>query len=205
MLPRSIRTAQSLSSGAAVFFTQCAHTPDPASARAFIEQIRRRHADATHNCWAYASGAPGDTAQIGSSDDGEPHGTAGRTHVADCAAQRHWRTVRGREPLVWRRKTGHWRLGAGLSGQRARNLASLAVRQRVPESSLSLTVGYAHLDALRRMLPTFEARLESEDYQADARLRLRLPAEHIEAFTAALAGVSNGAAQCRVLTDGEAD
>ena len=60
------------------FLAQCAHTPDPAAARAFVEQIRRRHADATHNCWAYAAGAPGDTAQIGSSDDGEPHGTAGR-------------------------------------------------------------------------------------------------------------------------------
>ena len=60
------------------FLTQCAHTPDAATARAFVEQARRQHTDATHNCWAYAAGAPGNTAQIGSSDDGEPHGTAGR-------------------------------------------------------------------------------------------------------------------------------
>ena len=60
------------------FLALCAHTPGPVAARAFVEEIRRRHADATHNCWAYAAGAPGHTAQIGSSDDGEPHGTAGR-------------------------------------------------------------------------------------------------------------------------------
>ena len=60
------------------FLTQCAHTAGPAEARAFVDAVRRKHADATHNCWAYAAGAPGDTAQIGSSDDGEPHGTAGR-------------------------------------------------------------------------------------------------------------------------------
>ncbi|MFQ8890076.1 MAG: IMPACT family protein [Bilophila wadsworthia] len=34
--------------------------------------------DATHNCWAYAAGAPGQTSKVGYSDDGEPHGTAGR-------------------------------------------------------------------------------------------------------------------------------
>ena len=187
------------------FFTQCAHTPDPASARAFIEQIRRRHADATHNCWAYAAGAPGDTAQIGSSDDGEPHGTAGRPML-----QIVLHSGIGELCVVVSRWFGGVKLGTGglvraYQDCVRENLASLAVRQRVPESSLCLTVGYAHLDALRRMLPTFEARLESEDYQADARLRLRLPAEHIDAFTAALAGVSNGAAQCHVLTDGEAD
>ena len=53
------------------------------------------------------------------------------------------------------------------------------------------------------MLPTYEARLEREDYQAEARLQLRLPAEHVEAFQVALAGVSNGAALCSKLTDSD--
>ena len=79
------------------------------------------------------------------------------------------------------------------------------LRQQVPECSLQLTLGYAHLDALRRMLPTFEARLESEEYLADARLQLRLPQEHVAAFTVALAGISNGAAQCSVLTEDSTD
>ena len=48
------------------------------AARAFVEQIRTKHADATHNCWAFVTGAPGHSGQVGFSDDGEPHGTAGR-------------------------------------------------------------------------------------------------------------------------------
>lgn len=185
------------------FLAQCAHTPDAATARAFVEQVRRQHADATHNCWAYASGAPGNTAQIGSSDDGEPHGTAGRPML-----QIVLHSGIGELCVVVSRWFGGVKLGTGglvraYQDSVRENLADLPVRQRVPETSLQLTVAYAHLDALRRMLPTYEARLESEDYQAEARLQLRLPTEHVEAFQAALAGVSNGAALCTELTDGD--
>ena len=181
------------------FFAQCAHTPNPATARAFVDQIRRQHADATHNCWAYAAGAPGDTAQIGSSDDGEPHGTAGRPML-----QIVLHSGIGELCVVVSRWFGGVKLGTGglvraYQDSVRESLASLPVRQRVPECSLQLALGYAHVDALRRMLPTFEARLENEEYLADARLQLRLPLEHVEAFTVALAGISNGAAQCSVL------
>lgn len=185
------------------FLTQCAHTPDAATARAFVEQVRRQHTDATHNCWAYAAGAPGNTAQIGSSDDGEPHGTAGRPML-----QIVLHSGIGELCVVVSRWFGGVKLGTGglvraYQDSVRENLADLPVRQRVPETSLQLTVAYAHLDALRRMLPTYEARLESEDYQAEARLQLRLPAEHVEAFQVALAGVSNGAALCSELADSD--
>ena len=54
------------------FLTHCAHTPGMEAARAFVEQIRTKHADATHNCWAFVAGAPGHSGQVGFSDDGEP-------------------------------------------------------------------------------------------------------------------------------------
>ena len=60
------------------FLAHCARTTGHAEARAFVERIRTEHADATHNCWAYVAGPPEQTAEIGFSDDGEPHGTAGR-------------------------------------------------------------------------------------------------------------------------------
>ena len=183
------------------FLALCAHTPGPVAARAFVEEIRRRHADATHNCWAYAAGAPGHTAQIGSSDDGEPHGTAGRPML-----QVMLHSGVGELCVVVSRWFGGVKLGTGGLVRAYQDsvrecLASLPVRQRVPECSLQLALGYAHVDALRRMLPTFEARLESEEYLADARLQLRLPQEHVAAFTVALAGISNGAAQCSVLEE----
>jgi uncharacterized YigZ family protein len=47
-------------------------------AQIFVREVQREFADATHNCWAYVVGAPGSSDRIGLSDDGEPHGTAGR-------------------------------------------------------------------------------------------------------------------------------
>ena len=60
------------------FLTHIARAETMEEARAFVETMRQRHADATHNCWAFVAGPPGSTARIGASDDGEPHGTAGR-------------------------------------------------------------------------------------------------------------------------------
>ena len=59
------------------FIVSLAHTPTPEAAKAFIERIKQEFPDATHNCWAYAAGAPGQTSKVGYSDDGEPGGTAG--------------------------------------------------------------------------------------------------------------------------------
>lgn len=46
-----------------------------AEALAFLQQIRTRHKDATHNCYAYVIGANKGIMRY--SDDGEPGGTAG--------------------------------------------------------------------------------------------------------------------------------
>ena len=56
-----------------------AHVPTEEDAKIFIARIKDEFPDATHHCWAYVAGPPGDTAQIGMSDDGEPHGTAGKS------------------------------------------------------------------------------------------------------------------------------
>src|SRR5690606_8318142 len=60
------------------FISTVAYTPTVEEARAFISEISAEFGDASHNCWAYVVGSPGSTGQVGMSDDGEPHGTAGR-------------------------------------------------------------------------------------------------------------------------------
>ena len=46
-----------------------------AEARAFVEEIKKRHYDARHNCWCYLLREGG---VVRYSDDGEPQGTAGQ-------------------------------------------------------------------------------------------------------------------------------
>ena len=84
------------------------------------------------------------------------------------------------------------------------NLASLPLVERVPQVRLAVTVEYAHVDALRRLLPGFEARATDESYDAYAHLALLLPEEHLEQFKLALAGLSNGSARCCLVEDEEA-
>jgi len=59
------------------FIGYLAPAPDEETAMGVLNQRRRKYPDATHNCWAFRVGRPGDLLEK-SSDDGEPSGTAGR-------------------------------------------------------------------------------------------------------------------------------
>jgi len=60
------------------FICHLAHAKSAEQAKQFIAMISEQYATATHNCWAFQTDAPGSTSSVGCSDDGEPHGTAGR-------------------------------------------------------------------------------------------------------------------------------
>lgn len=186
------------------FLAQCARAASPGAARAFVEAVRRRWPDATHNCWAFAAGAPGDTARIGSSDDGEPHGTAGRPML-----QVLLHSGVGEVCVVVTRWFGGVKLGTGglvraYQDAVRENLAGLSCVERVPQAVADLVVDYAHLDGLRRQLAALEGVVEAEAYAERATLRVRLPEERVQALQDALAAVSNGSAALTVLEEGEA-
>jgi uncharacterized YigZ family protein len=73
---------------------------------AFIESIRKKHWDATHNCYAYVIGERDEIQK--SSDDGEPSGTAGRPILEVIKAQQLKFTA-----IVVTRYFGGIMLGAG--------------------------------------------------------------------------------------------
>ena len=57
------------------FIGRCFPVADAAGASAVLDRVRKRHWDATHNCYAYRVGC--EPSATRSSDDGEPSGTAG--------------------------------------------------------------------------------------------------------------------------------
>ena len=124
------------------FLTHCAHTPGMEAARAFVEQIRTKHADATHNCWAFVAGAPGHSGQVGFSDDGEPHGTAGRPMLQvllHCGV--------GEITMVVTRWFGGVKLGTGglvraYQDSVRENLATLPLAEKVPTVELDVQLDY---------------------------------------------------------------
>ena len=183
------------------FITHCAHTPGPEAARAFMESIRREHAAATHNCWAFVGGAPGHSGQVGFSDDGEPHGTAGRPMLQvllHCGI--------GEICMVVTRYFGGVKLGTGglvraYQDSVRENLLTLPQAERVPSLLLDVTLAYAHVDRVRRLLPEFEAVVLAEEYGAEANLRLRLPEARQAPFVEAVAARTDGRAVCRIIED----
>ena len=60
------------------FLAYVAPTQGSDAAKAFIQTIKNKHPDASHNCSAFVAGRPENSVDIGYSDDGEPSGCAGR-------------------------------------------------------------------------------------------------------------------------------
>lgn len=176
------------------FITTLAYTPTVESARAFIHEVSAEFSDASHNCWAYVIGPPGSTGQIGMSDDGEPHGTAGRpmltvllhSGVGDISA-------------VVTRYFGGTLLGKGglvkaYSGGVQLALSTLPTTERVPKSRLEIVTDYSAITLFKRLLPDYEVELLNEEYSADATFRVQLPTEHVDAFSEAITSLTSGLA-----------
>lgn len=174
------------------FISTVAYTPTVEAARAFIDQTRAEFADATHNCWAYLVGPPGSTGQMGYSDDGEPHGTAGKpmatvlqhSGVGDISA-------------VVTRYFGGILLGKGglvraYSGGVKLALETLPLGSHVPTVDLVVVIDYASVTPVQRLLPEFEADLRGDEYGADVTYRLRLPQDRAPALQQRLLELTNG-------------
>ena len=177
------------------FITTAAHAPDPEAAHAFVQRIRDEFPTATHNCWAFVAGPPGSTMHIGMSDDGEPHGTAGRPMLA---ALLHGGV--GEIVTVCSRWFGGVKLGTGGLGRAYAGgvklvLESLPTTEKMERVRVDVTAGYPDVDALQRLMEELEVIVELEEYGADARYRCAVPAQALERFEAAVAGLSRGEAR----------
>jgi uncharacterized YigZ family protein len=163
-------------------------------AAAFVRRVAALHADATHNCWAFLVGRPGSTDRVGMSDDGEPHGTAGRpmlnvlvhANVGDVAA-------------VVTRYYGGTKLGTGglvraYGGTLQLAVSGMPLAERIAYAEVTAVVEYAHVSALKAMLAELEADPLAEEYGAEAVFRLRMPAARVAGFRRALADATRGRA-----------
>jgi uncharacterized YigZ family protein len=176
------------------FIATAARAPDADAAHALVGRVRAEMPNATHHCWAFVAGPPGSTAQIGMSDDGEPHGTAGRPMLT---ALLHGGV--GEIAVVCTRYFGGTKLGTGgLSRAYADAvklvLGSLPVVGKVERVRLDVTVGYPEIDALRRLVAERDVVVEEEEYGSEVRYRLAVPAPDLEAFRETLAELSQGRA-----------
>jgi uncharacterized YigZ family protein len=174
------------------FITTVQEVTSAAEAQAFVATIKAEFPDANHNCWAYLIGPPGSSDQIGLSDDGEPHGVAGRPMLTTLQ-----HSGLGDTALVISRYFGGIKLGKG-GMVKAYTAAAQSALEQVPRSlriawvEIRASFDYSLLTPLKLRLPEYEGEILATDYADKVSARLRLPQEQLEAFQAMFAELSAG-------------
>lgn len=177
------------------FIGYAARVESEEEAKGFIERIRRKHSDATHNCYAYLLKGTGLSRF---SDDGEPGGTAGmpilevikREGVSDVC-------------IVVTRYFGGILLGAGGLVRAYAKGAKIALEAAgqatfVPYTAFKTEVDYAGYEKVMHDLPKFGVVCDNTEFAAGVTLFLRAKEENFERFRAFLADLTSGRAVCMV-------
>ena len=167
-------------------------TDTPDAALSFISRIKQEFPDATHNCWAYLIGPPGNTDRIGLSDDGEPHGVAGKPMLT---AIQHGGI--GDITVVVTRYFGGTKLGMGgmvkAYTQAVKTaLEQLSVTEKINWFKLSVKINYPLLDTIERILPEFEAELIDKQFTDQICLNLKFPDENLTRLQTRLTDLCSG-------------
>lgn len=163
-------------------------------AQAFIKAMNAEFPDATHHCWAYVIGAPGSTDRVGMSDDGEPHGTAGRPMLTVLL-----HSGIGEIAAVVTRYYGGTKLGTGglvkaYGGAVQEALVDMPRAERIDSVDVSVTVAYGAIGALQQLWPEFDAELLEQRFEVDAEFRVRVPRVSLPAMQRAIQNATRGAA-----------
>ncbi len=175
------------------FITSIAHTSSVEEAKAFIDTIKAEFSDATHNCWAYNAGAACSTAQIGASDDGEPHGTAGKPMLNVLV-----HSDIGELTAVVTRYFGGTLLGTGglvkaYSSSVKQGLETLPLCERMIVEKLSFTVEHKFIGQIQRLLPDYRAKIIHQEFLMDVTMELALPEQLIDQLKEKLINLTAGA------------
>lgn len=165
---------------------------------AFINSIKAKHRDATHNVYAYCL-REGQIRRY--SDDGEPQGTAGlpvldvllKEGVTDCV-------------VVATRYFGGILLGASGLVRAYTNTAKIGIDSAgiitmAPCKIAEIMCDYNFYGRLQTIISSFGIITEDADFSAFVRLTLRIPEETFEKFDAEVFDKSCGKTRCKVVAE----
>ena len=168
-------------------------------ARRWIEETRRRHHDARHNCWCYVLR---DGNVLRYSDDGEPQGTAGQPMLNVFVKEGVTNVC-----CVVTRYFGGILLGAGGLTRAYGGTAKLALdtagvsRMRL-WSTLAVPCSYSLYERMRLLTEQSGGVIADTDFGTDVVLSVLMPSELVERFRANVTELSAGGVE--VLVEEEA-
>jgi len=168
------------------FVATIARASSPKAAKAFIREIRDEFHDASHNCWAFAAGPPGDSAAVGAGDDGEPHGTAGRPMLNVLLHSKA-----GEIAVVVTRHYGGIKLGTGglvrAYGDAVKKaLETVVLKEKQHFTAMTLCVEYDGLQPILHFCRRLDARIIQQEYRQKVHLTVEVPEKQKKEFERAV-------------------
>jgi uncharacterized YigZ family protein len=179
------------------FIAQAAPVEDEEEAWQFVEEIRERHREATHNVYAWRVGLADEL--IRSSDDGEPAGTAGRPVLEVIQREALHNVV-----VVVTRYFGGILLGAG-GLVRAYSKAATEVLRVAPKAlcqprqRLRIRLDYGALGKLQNEIIQIGGAIEEADYGAVVVLDVLLPRTAVDFISQTALDLTRGEARIEQL------
>jgi uncharacterized YigZ family protein len=178
------------------FIANVAPVRSEEDAWAFINRIRTEHAEATHNCFAFKSGAVQRM-----SDDGEPSGTAGRPIFDVLDKQGLSDTV-----IVVTRYFGGILLGAGglvraYSQAAVAGVEAAGVAEAVTAVDLAVRLDYSLVGKVQYLLQQRGALTLDQQFGQEVIIRARVLAPEVDALEGDLAEVSAGRIRAQRLAE----
>ena len=168
-------------------------------ARRYIEETRKRHHDARHNCWCYVLGE-GNILRYG--DDGEPQGPAGQPMLNVFLREEVTNVC-----CVVTRYFGGILLGAGGLTRAYGGTAKLALNEAGVSrmrlwATIAIPCSYAMYERVRLLVEMEGGIIAGTDFGADVVLSVLLPAEQTQSLQEKLTELSAG--QLELLVEEEA-
>ncbi len=150
----------------------CSSEPDLKLA---LTNIKREYPGARHYCWAYVAAEPGNLFQCGSTDDGEPSGSAGRPMLAVLQG-----SSIGEIGVIVIRYFGGTKLGVGglvraYSAGIKRALPQLKTRIKQLRDETQLTCDYYQLPDIEHFLEKYECLIKEKVFTAQVELTIAVP------------------------------
>lgn len=173
-----------------VFLGEIRHVVSEEEALAFVRDIKKKHYDARHHCYAYRIGRT--QPDLHASDDGEPSGTAGRPILNVLAGADVTDAV-----LVVTRYFGGTLLGTGGLVRAYTSAARDCLKQSVLVERrqgirILLTAAYPDVGRIRHMTEERGIQVISSTYTERVQMECVLPEEDGDAFIRKITDLTSG-------------
>lgn len=161
-------------------------------AMAYVDKLKAEHPDARHHCWAFVIGDPAGSSLMGMTDDGEPHGTAGKPmlnilqhkQVGDLVAVvvRYWGGT----------KLGTGGLVRAYSGAVQAALDEAELLEKIEMSIIIFSVPFALEAATRKLLEDNGFGIQDVQYSHQVTVTIKIPVDKDGFIKDALIELSKG-------------